>query len=196
MTSAAARFQLGTPGAADSPQTDLTGLDTSEAMLAHARLPSPSPILSRCDIADWSPGSRPDLIFSNSALHFLPDHHQLIPRLARALAPGGVFAAQMPSNANDSSHALMRMVAAEGPWSSRLVPLAKTQPLIAAHRRLLRMAAAPLVRDRIWMTTYVYTVRQRRRASPTSSPAPPSNLSSNRFGRRALRLHRPLSRRA
>ena len=49
------------------------------------------------------------------------------------LAPGGALAAQMPNTANEASHALMRMVAADGPWSSRLVPIAKTQPLIAGY---------------------------------------------------------------
>jgi len=83
------------------------------------------------DIASWEPNEQPDLIFANAALHFLPDHDRLFARLASYLAPDGVLAAQMPNNARESSHALMRMVAAEGSWSSRLVPIAKTQPLIA-----------------------------------------------------------------
>ena len=77
------------------------------------------------------PTEPPNLSFANAALDFLSDHHALFPCLAATLAPGGVFAAQMPSTARESSHALMRMVAAEGPWSSRLVPVAKTQPVIA-----------------------------------------------------------------
>ena len=85
------------------------------------------------DIADWAPKDRPDLIFANAALQFLPDHDQLFPRLMSYLAPGGALAAQMPNTAREASHALMRMVAAEGPWSSRLVPIAKTQPLIAGY---------------------------------------------------------------
>ena len=50
----------------------------------------------------------------------------------------------------------MRMVAAEGPWSSRLVPVAKTQPLIAGYEDYydwLRPAASQVD---IWMTTYVH----------------------------------------
>ncbi len=72
------------------------------------------------------------------------------------LAPGGTLAAQMPNTARESSHALMRMVAAEGPWSSRLVPIAKTQPLIAAYEDYydwLRPAASQVD---IWITTYVH----------------------------------------
>ena len=64
---------------------------------------------------------------------------------------------QMPSTANESSHALMRMVAAEGPWSSRLVPVAKTQPLIAAFDDYYEWLHPFSSAIEVWMTTYVYT---------------------------------------
>ncbi len=138
------------------PEADLTGVDTSDAMLAHARLRAPKATFVRLSIADWTPDAPPNLIFSNAALHFLPDHHKLIPRLAESLAPGGVFAPQMPSTANESSHAHMRMVAAEGPWSSRLVPVAKTQPLIAALDDYYEWLHPISSAIELWMTTYVY----------------------------------------
>ena len=138
------------------PNAELVGMDTSESMLAHARLRAPKARFVRRDIADWTPDAPPNLIFSNAALHFLPDHHALVPRLAGLLAPGGVFAAQMPSNANESSHALMRMIAADGPWLSRLVPVAKTQPMIAGVDDYYEWLQ-PLCRGiELWMTTYVY----------------------------------------
>jgi len=138
------------------PDARLVGLDTSEAMLAHARNLVPNATFARGDIAGWSPEAPPDLIFTNAALHFLPNHHELIPRLASTLAPGGVFAAQMPSTANESSHALMRMVAAEGPWSSRLVPVAKTQPYIAAVDDYYEWLQPVSKAIELWLTTYVY----------------------------------------
>jgi trans-aconitate 2-methyltransferase len=138
------------------PEAELIGVDTSEAMLAHARQRAPKAHFIRRDIGGWAPDAPPNLIFSNAALHFLPNHHKLFPRLATSLAPGGVFAAQMPSNANESSHALMRMVAAEGPWSSRLVPVAKTQPLIASHDDYYEWLQPISSSVELWMTTYVY----------------------------------------
>ena len=138
------------------PEAELIGVDTSEAMLAHARRRAPRALFVRKDIADWTPAAPPSLIFSNAALQFLPDHHMLVPRLASSLMPGGVFAAQMPSNANESSHALMRMVAAEGPWSSRLVPIAKTQPLIAGIDDYYEWLLPVCSTIELWMTTYVY----------------------------------------
>ena len=102
-----------------------------------------------------STGCPRNLIFANAALDFLSDHHALFPRLAATLAPGGVFAAQMPSTARESSHALMRMVAVEGPWSSRLVPVAKTQPVIAQFEDYYAWLRPVASRIDMWMTTYV-----------------------------------------
>jgi trans-aconitate 2-methyltransferase len=140
------------------PEADVSGFDTSEAMLMRARLRAPKARFVRQDIAEWAPDEAPDLIFANSSLHFLPDHDRLFPRLLEALAPGGVLAAQMPSTARESSHALMRMVAAEGPWSSRLVPIAKTQPLIGGFEDYYEWLRPFAVRIDLWMTTYVHAL--------------------------------------
>jgi trans-aconitate 2-methyltransferase len=138
------------------PDAKVVGLDTSDAMLAHARVRAPRAQFLKEDIADWAPKDRPNLIFANAALQFLPDHDQLFPRLMSYLAPGGVLAAQMPNIARESSHALMRMVAAEGPWSSRLVPIAKTQPLIAGYEDYYDWLRPQASQVDVWMTTYVH----------------------------------------
>ncbi len=138
------------------PDAEITGLDTSEAMLTHARMRLPRARFVKQDIADWAPPDEPHLIFANAALQFLPDHHALFPRLASMLARGGAFAAQMPVTARELSHALMRMVAAEGPWSSRLVPIAKTQPLIADFEDYYEWLRPVASRIDMWMTTYVH----------------------------------------
>jgi trans-aconitate 2-methyltransferase len=138
------------------PNARIIGLDTSDAMLAHACVRAPTAEFLKQDIADWAPKDKPNLIFANAALQFLPDHDQLFARLMAYLAPGGALAAQMPNIANESSHALMRMVAAEGPWSSRLVPIAKTQPLIAGYEDYYDWLRPDASQIDIWMTTYVH----------------------------------------
>jgi trans-aconitate 2-methyltransferase len=92
------------------PEARIVGLDTSDAMLARARVRVPQAKFVKQDVADWAPEERADLIFANAALQFLPDHDRLFPRLMSYLAPGGALAAQMPNIARESSHALMRMV--------------------------------------------------------------------------------------
>jgi len=73
--------------------------------------------------------------FANAALHFVPNHHEFMVRLVSFLHEGGRLAVQMPNNIQELSHALMRMVAADGRWAKRLVPIAKTRPMIGAWRR-------------------------------------------------------------
>jgi len=67
----------------------LVGLDTSDAMLAHARVRAPRAEFIKQDIANWTPQDQPDLIFANAALQFLPEHEHLFPRLMSYLAPKG-----------------------------------------------------------------------------------------------------------
>ncbi len=138
------------------PEAELVGIDTSEAMLAHAREAAPGALFVRGDIGAWTPEAPVDLIFCNAALQFVANHHRLVPRLASFLAPGGAFAAQMPSTAAELSHALMRMISAEGPWASRLVPVAKTQPLIASIDEYYEWLRPVCPTIELWITTYVY----------------------------------------
>ena len=138
------------------PSAAVTGIDTSEAMLRHARLRAPGATFELKDITTWTPDRPADLIFANAALHFLPDHEVLFPRLASLLQSGGALAVQMPNIVREASHAAMRLVATEGPWAHRLVPIAKTRPVIASFEEYhdwLRPLCADID---IWMTTYVH----------------------------------------
>lgn len=84
----------------------LTGIDSSPAMLQDAFKGGEYDALEECDIASWSAETPPDLIFSNAALHWLPDHATLLPALIDQLAPGGTLAVQVPHQNNAPSHRL------------------------------------------------------------------------------------------
>jgi trans-aconitate 2-methyltransferase len=138
------------------PQAQISGVDTSEPMLAEARRRLPGVEFERSDIAQWRPRQPPDLIFADSALQWVADHETLFPRLMDQLAEGGTLAVQMPDNRQEPSHALMRLIAADGPWADRLVPIAKTRAVIATHvdyYNWLRPLSDSL---EIWQTTYVH----------------------------------------
>lgn len=98
------------------PAAGVTGLDSDPAMLAKAGAVASAVRWQRGDIAGWRPETPPDLIFSNAALHWLPDHGALLPRLAGMLAPGGVLAVQMPDNFAAPSHRLLLDLAGREPW--------------------------------------------------------------------------------
>jgi trans-aconitate 2-methyltransferase len=141
------------------PEADVIGLDSADRMLASARARLPDLQFEQCDIGAWRPTAPPDVIFANSSLQWLPDHHDLTPRLFSLLGEGGSLAIQMPDNRHEPSHALMRMVATDGPWVDRLLPIAKTRAVIGAYSdyyRWLRPLGAKL---QIWQTTYVHALK-------------------------------------
>jgi len=138
------------------PEAEVVGVDSSPRMLAAARRRLPKIVFEEADIERWIPDRRPDLIFADSALQWVHAHESLFPRLMDLLNPGGTLAVQMPDNRQEPSHALMRLIAADGPWADRLVPIAKTRAVIATHidyYNWLRPVAETLA---IWQTTYVH----------------------------------------
>lgn len=91
------------------PRHELIGLDASPAMLARAKGYAR---LIEADVATWQAEAPLALIYSNAALHWLPDHAALMPRLAGMLVPGGVLAVQMPRQYQAPSHRFLRDIAA------------------------------------------------------------------------------------
>jgi trans-aconitate 2-methyltransferase len=79
------------------------GIDNSESMLSKA-MPSARLRFKLGDIANFTSDRPFDLIFSNAALHWIPDHEHLFARLAALLAPHGQLAVQMPANHDHPSH--------------------------------------------------------------------------------------------
>lgn len=127
----------------------LIGVDSSAPMLDAAQGYDQT---VQADIAGWQPQHPPALIFSNAALHWLPDHAGLLPRLAALLAPKGWLAVQMPRQFDAPSHALARAVAARL-FADRF----DAAPLLAPVHAPATYAAilAPLGRFDIWETEYL-----------------------------------------
>jgi trans-aconitate 2-methyltransferase len=111
------------------PEATVTGLDSSAEMLEAAGRDHPGIDFVRGDIAAWSPAERYDLVFSNAALQWVGDHQRLLPALMDRVAPAGALAVQMPRNHDFATHALMRQVAAEGPWRERLAGARDPSPV-------------------------------------------------------------------
>jgi trans-aconitate 2-methyltransferase len=79
------------------------GLDSSARMLERA--PAGDGLSFVCgDIRDFEPPAPLAVVFSNAALHWLPDHRELFARLRSWLAPGGQLAVQMPDNMEAVTH--------------------------------------------------------------------------------------------
>jgi len=90
------------------------GIDSSEAMLAKARPLARNGLrFALGDIAEFAAEAKFDVVFSNAALHWVPDHPRLLRRLAAGLRAGGQLAVQVPANTDHPSHALAADVARE-----------------------------------------------------------------------------------
>ncbi len=111
------------------PAAAITGVDDSTPMLAKAAVEAPGLNWVQQSVADWRAPQPADLIYSNAALHWLPDHSTLFPSLLNQLAPGGVLAVQMPRNFDAPSHRLIDDTVRAGPWRSRLEPMLRPSPV-------------------------------------------------------------------
>lgn len=140
------------------PGASVTGLDDSADMLERAPGAAANLRWHRQDIASWQPQSAPDLIYSNAALHWLPDHGRLIRTLTATLAPGGTLAVQMPRNFAEPSHTAIAQTVREGPWRSRLEPLLMESP-VAEPMWYLELLSSLYAHVDLWQSQYFQILR-------------------------------------
>ena len=136
------------------PHAAVTGVDDSASMLAKAAQENPGIAWVQQSVATWRAPEPADLIYSNAALHWLPDHASLFPTLLQQLAPGGVLAVQMPRNFDAPSHRLIDDTVRAGPWHARLAAMIGASPVAepAVYYDLLTPRVAQLD---IWETEYL-----------------------------------------
>ncbi|HEX3952132.1 MAG TPA: methyltransferase domain-containing protein, partial [Stellaceae bacterium] len=115
--------------AARWPDATIVGVDSSAEMLAKAAAENPKIEWQQADLATWRPARRPDIIYSNAALHWLDNHPELLSALLASLAPKGLLAVQMPRNFSARSHTSITEAALAGPWRSVIEPLLRPAPV-------------------------------------------------------------------
>lgn len=139
------------------PGASITGVDDSPEMLAQSAKHSGGISWLAKSIAEWRPAAPADVIFANAALHWLPDHAQLLPTLVGYLAPGGVLAIQMPRNFAAPSHSLIKETVQHGSWREKLEPLLGPAPV--ADPSVYYALLSPLANYiDIWETEYLHAL--------------------------------------
>jgi trans-aconitate 2-methyltransferase len=122
------------------------GIDNSETMLLKSGAFGAAMLrFERGDIEAFVADQPFDLIFSNAALHWVPDHPTLFRRLASFLNERGQIAVQMPANDDHPSHAVAAEVAGSfgvAPRDSPVLPVEEYATLLYAigfKRRHVRL---------------------------------------------------------
>jgi trans-aconitate 2-methyltransferase len=126
-------------------------------MIETARAEEPNREWILSGIEDWTPASTFDVVFSNAALQWLPDHCPLVQRLLRTVAVGGALAFQIPSADFAIVRDLIHDTALDGEWASRMSgPLAA---LTMESPALYYDCLSPHSRSiDIWQTEYIHVM--------------------------------------
>jgi trans-aconitate 2-methyltransferase len=136
----------------------VTGIDNSREMIAAAKERYPERNWVLGDLAEWEPrAGEYDVVFSNAALQWLPDHTGLVRRLFGAVAPGGTLAFQVPSATYSPVRASIHEIALDPEWVERmggaLSTLTMEEP--GVYYDVLSPLAASLD---IWETEYLHVL--------------------------------------
>jgi trans-aconitate 2-methyltransferase len=135
------------------------GIDRSARMLEHAQQSERPPGLGYevGAIEDFAGDGGYDLIFSNAALHWVPDHDALIPRLAAAVRTGGQIAWQIPASHDRPSHLVAEELTSIEPFASAFGGWHRPQPVLPpeAYARLLYQSGFPEPRVQLVVYTHM-----------------------------------------
>jgi trans-aconitate 2-methyltransferase len=138
------------------PTAAITGLDSSAEMLSSARQDFPIVHWEHGNIAEWGSNKAPmyDVVFSNAALQWVPNHAAVFPRL---LARARVLAVQIPTASNSPAQRSIRELAASSTWRPRFTaPVADWQSHEAAF--YYDALAGSAARLDIWETEYMHVL--------------------------------------
>ena len=140
------------------PTAEIVGVDSSPAMIAKARTikgVDDLRFLER-DLSSWRPDHGTDVMISNAALQWVPEHRRLLPGLVDRLSSDGWLAFQVPGNFNEPSHVLLRELADSAPYVEHTVGLAR--PAAAEPADYLADLATLGCTVDAWETTYQHVL--------------------------------------
>jgi trans-aconitate 2-methyltransferase len=139
---------------------DVSGLDNSAAMIDQANRDYPDQRWMVGDIAEWAAksGEPFDVVFSNAALQWVPNHAELYPALFRRVAPGGALAIQVPINLDAPAHVAMRELASTPAWACLLPPDGVREWHVHDAGFYYGLLAPAAARLDLWETEYIHVM--------------------------------------
>ena len=142
------------------PTTHVIGVDHSPQMLEQAKpLAIPGRLaFVQADILTWAPEKPVDLIASNAAFQWVPDHQALFARLATMVSPTGVLAVQMPYHFQNPAHLLIEEIKADPRWSATLHGIGLHQQSVMPLTWYVELLHELGFTVDAWQTTYIHVL--------------------------------------
>jgi trans-aconitate 2-methyltransferase len=139
------------------PGALVSGLDSSSEMLAAARQHFPGQDWILADAGRWTADKPYDIVYSNAAIQWIPDHDELLPRLFNQVAFQGALAFQIPTTTDSPLNSAIWEVAGEPAWKERMELVKSTGALTIETPSYYYDILSPLT-DSIdmWETEYYH----------------------------------------
>ncbi|CAN5446050.1 trans-aconitate 2-methyltransferase [soil metagenome] len=137
------------------PGAVVEGVDSSPEMVAVAQERGVQAVVG--DVSAWSPTPDTDVVISNAALHWIPDHADLVVRWAQALAPGSWLAFQVPGNWDAPSHVSLLEVARRDLFANSLRDMPfQVSPVVQTPSEYAGVLTDAGCTVDAWETTYIH----------------------------------------
>jgi trans-aconitate 2-methyltransferase len=142
--------------------SDTLGIDSSAAMLVKSEAYAGNGLrFEQGSISDFTAEHSFNLIFSNAALHWLPDHKSLLQKLTAALAGGGQLAVQVPANDDHPTHLVAAEVANETPFREAMDGYHREWPVLKPEAYAVILNRLGYQRQHVRLQVYGHTLASR-----------------------------------
>lgn len=143
------------------PEALVEGVDSSPEMIAGTSSRAiPGRLTFRLgDLREWHPTAPVDVLVSNAALQWVPEHLTLLRPWVEALVSGGWLAFQVPGNDGSPSHVILRELQRSPQWRKRLDGEALADHRVLEPDEYLERLAALGCQVDAWETTYLHVLQ-------------------------------------
>jgi trans-aconitate 2-methyltransferase len=139
------------------PEAEILGIDSSPEMIATARERYPDQDWLLADAATWNTPEPFDVVFSNAALQWIPNHAALISGLFNHVGPSGALAVQIPSYSRLPVRMHIHEISEDPTWSHRM-EAARSRLTMESPEFYYDVLAPTAERMDVWETEYFHVM--------------------------------------
>jgi len=111
------------------------------------------------DIADFTSEQPFDVVFSNAALQWVPDHPALFRRVAQLVSESGELAVQMPANHDHPSHTIAADLAGDGAFARETNGYVRKIPVLRPEEYAAILHSLGFAEQTVQLRVYGHVLR-------------------------------------